>query len=410
MSTAVVLSYPTHGHITPAMGVVSELVKRGENVIFYATNRSRAKIQNSGAEFRAYGRDHDHFSPTPPTDGLFSDMARLIALTEDMLPDLLDRVANDAPDYVLVDTKSLWGRLTAQILGIPAITMSVVFAIQPKLVPVPALVNGLYGGSSNDRLFTGLEGLGRYFEAARRMTQRYGTRSPGIVGYLGNPHPLNIIFTSREFQLEGDRFGEDYKFVGPCIAADRDAAHDFPFEQLNGAPLLYISLGTTFNDAPEFYRSCFEAFADAPWQIVLSAGAGDFACLQAAPENFIVRRYVPQLELLRRADAFVTHGGMNSANEGLYHSVPLIVVPQRGDQHLVAARVSALGAGVSIQPAAVTPQKLREAATNILCTPEYRERAAKIGDSLLRAGGHARAAEEIIFHKRNLCGQFLREG
>ena len=108
MGTAVVLSYPTHGHIAPALGVVAELVRRGEKVIFYATERSRKKIEETGAVFRPYGRRHDDFNPTPPTDGLFSDMARLIALTEELLPGLLNQVKEDAPDYLLVDTKSVW--------------------------------------------------------------------------------------------------------------------------------------------------------------------------------------------------------------------------------------------------------------------------------------------------------------
>jgi hypothetical protein len=52
-------------------------------------------------------------------------MARLGSLTENLLPELSERVRQDAPDYLLVDTKSLWGRLISQVLDVPAVTLLV---------------------------------------------------------------------------------------------------------------------------------------------------------------------------------------------------------------------------------------------------------------------------------------------
>lgn len=396
MGTAVALIYPTHGHIAPVLGVVEELVRRGERVIFYATERSRAKIEKTGAEFRKYGAGHDAFNPNPPTDGLFSDMARLNSLTEDVLPDLCERIRQDRPDYLLLDSKSLWGRLAGQVLDLPAITLSVVFAIRPGIIGVPDLVNGLYGGAPRESLFAGLTALGRYLETAQRLRARFATTSPGIIEYLGNPQPLNIIFTSREFQLQGDAFGDAYQFVGPSIPPGRDEAWDSSLDIEGDKPLVYISLGTTFNNAPEFYRACFEAFADEPWRIVLSTGKGVGERLPKPPKNFTVREFVPQLHILDRADLFITHGGMNSVNEGLHYGVPLVVVPQRGDQNLVAARVTELGAGLSITPPNVTTQSLRHAAGRVLGEPKFRDRAIELAKSMREAGGCTRAADEIL--------------
>ncbi|HEX6552489.1 MAG TPA: MFS transporter, partial [Ktedonobacteraceae bacterium] len=58
-----------------------------------------------------------------------------------------------------------------------------------------------------------------------------------------------------------------------------------------------------------------------------------------------MRDFVPQLEILQRAALFITHGGMNSASEGMYYGVPLIVIPQAQDQFYVAKRVTRLKAG-----------------------------------------------------------------
>ena len=55
---------------------------------------------------------------------------------------------------------------------------------------------------------------------------------------------------------------------------------------------------------------------------------------------------MPQLAVLQRASAFVTHGGMNSVSESLFFGVPLVVVPQMGEQAIVGRQVEALSAGL----------------------------------------------------------------
>jgi UDP:flavonoid glycosyltransferase YjiC (YdhE family) len=37
--------------------------------------------------------------------------------------------------------------------------------------------------------------------------------------------------------------------------------------------VIYISLGTVFNDRPAFCRLCFDAFADLPHRVVLALGS-----------------------------------------------------------------------------------------------------------------------------------------
>jgi MGT family glycosyltransferase len=397
LATAVFLSFPVHGHIAPALGVVSELVQRGERVLFFATERSRAKVESTGAEFCRYRHRHDEFNPDPPTEGLFSDMARLSALTEQLVPEILEQLSGEQVDYLLVDTKSLWGRLVAQVLKLPAITFSVVFALRPGIVQPPELVKMLYGGATQDGLLRGLTGLNHYLETVRRIDHLHGTVSPGIVEYLGNPHSLNIIFTSREFQIGEEAFDRQYQFVGPSLLPGRDAAIDFPFEKLAASkPLVYISLGTTFFRAAEFYWACFQAFADKPWQIVLSCGRDGRAELGEPPKNFLVAEFVPQMPLLERTSLFITHGGMNSANEGLSLGVPLLVVPQRGDQFLVGGRVAELGAGLMLHPSHASAENLRLAATRILEAPSFAAAAEALGTSLREAGGYRYAADQVL--------------
>jgi MGT family glycosyltransferase len=400
MGKAVALVYPTHGHITPSLAVVHELVRRGEEVVFYATPRARAQVERAGAAFRAYEASDADFNPDPPTDGLLADMARLLALTERTLPRLLAEIRSEAPDYILIDTKSVWGRLAAQALDLPAITLSVVFALTRDHIAVPDLVRMLYGGASHDTLLSGLQALEHYAATARRLAARHAVSAPDLIDFLSNPQPLTIVFTSREFQIDGDSFNPvTHRFIGASLASgtgsNETGSNSDERLAVNGVPLVYVSLGTTFNDAPAFYQACFEAFADQPYQVLLSTG-GRAMTLPGPPANIRVTRFAPQMEVLSRASVFVTHGGMNSANEGLWHGVPMVIVPQRGDQFLVARRLAELGAGIAIAPADATPARLRDAVERMIAEASFRDRAGALGASLVAAGGAARAADEIL--------------
>ncbi len=70
--------------------------------------------------------------------------------------------------------------------------------------------------------------------------------------------------------------------------------------------------------------------------------------------------------MLQRVDAFITHGGMNSASEALYYNVPMVLVPMTSDQPIVANRVQELGAGIAVNKSELTPAILKAALVEVL--------------------------------------------
>ena len=80
--------------------------------------------------------------------------------------------------------------------------------------------------------------------------------------------------------------------------------------------------------------------------------------------------------MLQAAHLFVTHCGMNSASEGLYFGVPLVLYPQQAEQGLVARRVEELGAGLRLRRA--SPEAIRAAVRMILALEGAEERHTRM--------------------------------
>lgn len=395
MSTGYVLNLPEHGHVNATLPLVADLVARGERIVYFATEPYRAQVEATGAVFADYG-EAARFVPPAHTGGLYSVMAYLMGLAEGVLPDVLRRLATDAPDYLLIDSMCVWGRLAQQVTGIPAVTLGSVFIPNDRHVTSDEMVRGAYGRAPREVTLAGIDALNTYLQISQRIDRRHGTSSPGIVEFFANRQPLNVSFTSKYFHLAGDSYDGSYVFVGPSMAA-RTGPPMEGLEPGGSDPLIYVSLGTIFSGQAAFFRTCVDAFADGPWRVLVSTGGKVSADeLGAVPANVAVRAWVPQLDVLPQTSLCITHGGMNTSSEALWHGVPLLVYPQHGDQHLVAARVAELGAGLAIGPDQATPERLRAHATRMLAEPSFRRQAAVIAESFHAAGGARRAADAIL--------------
>ncbi len=145
----------------------------------------------------------------------------------------------------------------------------------------------------------------------RALSTRHGVKGPGVLRTVFGSSDLNIVYTSRAFQPCGETFDETFQFVGPPVGS-RSEATDFSWPT-GTHPLVYVSLGTLFNADAGFYRHCFEAFRREPVEVIMSVGSQvSIEALGAPPANVTVASSVPQLLVLERAAAFVTHAGMNS--------------------------------------------------------------------------------------------------
>ena len=220
---------------------------------------------------------------------------------------------------------------------------------------------------------------------AKRLRKRYGLRDLGLLPVLMNRGDYNLCGYARLFQPGGRGFGGEYRFVGPLSVHRKiGQQNDFScWDEDVSTPLIYISLGTVFHRNEEFLRTVVEQLGlrtgNRLTERLEKTGGGCPAGLgggrsrgesfrvvlvwsgdetRAFPENFTVRPFVNQNEILKHAALFITAGGMNSLHEALYFGVPCLMCPQQGEQRLNARRFERLGFGKILQD----PRKLRREA------------------------------------------------
>jgi MGT family glycosyltransferase len=396
MSTVIFFNLPAHCHTNPTLPLVTELIRRGDRVIYYSHEDFRPVIEQTGASFRSYGSAYP-FDHTRLDENIFTLINKMMQASLLILDTFLDEVKAAHPDYIIHDSMCPWGNYFAQILGIPSIRSIVIFAINMAL----ALTTPFQFMEHVSMSVVAWKDVVQTLAIAGEISKKY--RVKRYIDYMDivqKTGAMKILYTSAFFQPFANQFDDSYKFIGYPVLP-RAQVPAFPFEALTEKPLLYISLGTVYNEHPEFYQLCFAAFAQSNWQVVISIGSKvDVESLGTIPANFIVRNVVPQLEILQRGSLFISAGGSSSVKEACYYGVPLIVIPHAADQAWVARRVDQLGAGRMVRKEKVTAPLLRRLAAEIIANPQYAKVSAKIGASLQEAGGYERAIIEIEQLKR----------
>lgn len=389
MARVLFINGGSEGHVNPTIGVVQELISRGEEVVYFTIEAFRNRIEKTGATVRTF--DGDQFIRAFISGGrtyLLERINGLLRTADIMIPSVLEQIEGEHFDYIIHDSMFGCGRLLAQILHLPAISSCTSFA-QTKEAFDEMLSENIPADVVDE-----------YQNLTARVKAKYNVEIRSPYEVFCNPAPLTIVYTTREFQPFGDTFDHSYKFVGPSISS-RSTQENFDFTAMKGKSLLYISLGTVFNQAIDFYTLCFEAFGNSDHTVVMSIGERTpIAELGEIPPNFMVKKYVPQTEVLKHTKVFITHGGMNSTHEGLYYGVPLVVLPQSADQPMIAGQVANIGAGITLRIQGLTADQLREAVERVLKDPTFQRRAANMGESFRKSGGYGRAVDEIFVFKR----------
>jgi zeaxanthin glucosyltransferase len=208
--------------------------------------------------------------------------------------------------------------------------------------------------------------------------------------------PLAILTQQpAEFEYPRTNLPTYFHFTGPYHNQTSRKPVDFPWDKLNGKPLIYASMGTLQNQLTDVFQAIAAACVDLDAQLVISLGGASVGSLPALPGELIVVSYAPQLALLERASVAITHAGMNTALECLTYGVPMVAIPVTNDQPGVAARLAWIGAGEIVPLAKLTAARLEAAIKLVLTQASYRQNAVRLQELIAQSGGVNRAADII---------------
>ncbi|XP_049305198.1 UDP-glycosyltransferase UGT5 isoform X2 [Bactrocera dorsalis] len=102
--------------------------------------------------------------------------------------------------------------------------------------------------------------------------------------------------------------------------------------------------------------------------------------LEGKPDNVYISEWFPQDDILAHPNVkfFITHGGLLSTTESIYHGKPFIGIPIFGDQFLNMKRAETGGYGISVDYTSFTKEKFQSAIERMLNDESYTKRVADI--------------------------------
>ncbi len=375
---------PAHGHTNPMLPVAAELVRRGNAVRFYSFDEFEKKIKAAGAEFISC----DSFLPrlTMQEEAGLKNVSTTEMTIQDIritlsMNDFLDKEFKSfQPDVVYTDAVCFWGKLNAWKHHVPMVVSTSTFAFNQ--------MSSEYMKNSPKEIADIIFGLPRVSGELKKL-EPYGYHVKSALSLVQSDNDTDsIVYTSQRFQPYAESFSNHYAFVGPSVFSNA-----LP-EKKKNRPVIYISMGTVINDRPDFYGKCIDALKNLNVDVIISCGnAINREKPGALPDNVQVYPYVDQLDILAKADAFITHCGMNSVSESLYMATPMVLYPQTGEQYAVARRVTEIGAGIMLKDD--SSGGIRTAIQEILNNKAYGNAAAKCSADFRAYSGPAGAAEFI---------------
>jgi MGT family glycosyltransferase len=182
-------------------------------------------------------------------------------------------------------------------------------------------------------------------------------------------HGELLLFNYPERLAEPGRVTAPHAYLGSAV---RDEALDPEVGSWLAAsddPFVYVSFGSFLSVRDDVLARVARALESLGVRAAIALGSGDRAALGDLPPSWLVREFLPQVTLLGRAAASVTHGGNNSVTEAMTLGVPMLVLPFSTDQFAGAAAIESTGAGVALPPNTATVEQLTTALASVLRMP-----------------------------------------
>lgn len=402
------------GNAPPQLAVTRRLVERGHEVRVLAHEAARERIESTGAEFLPFRRTQPDLDITKPETDTIRDWESrtrfgagrrmlvngLFAVVLDATRECAELLKERPVDAVVLDWMITGAAVAAEGAGVPAF----VLGHCPYPLPLdggPPLFTGLRPvkgpiGATRDRLLnrvaTRMLSLGLPALNRARGEQGLAPLDDWAAQLRGVHEFLMLTAPELDYSSRGALPGNVH-YVGPAFEAH---SHEWisPWPASNSDPLVVMSFSTSYMDQGDMAQRVLDAVADLPVRALLTAGPALDTLKLRVPANAQVHAFIPHRSVFPHAALVVTHAGWQTVNAALADGVPLVCIPDGRDQPDNAARVVAVGAGVSVRKR-TSSDKLRRAIADALQNPALKQGAGAMAEALGRSDGAVAVAERV---------------
>lgn len=427
-----VIAPPLPSHYRVLEALAGELVERGHQLIFIQQQEAVRWLTDARFQFRAVGLlTHPLGSlartlryaanPGGPLGlrRLIADMSRSTDMLCRELPQALSELQIDA---LLCDQMEAAGGLVAEAAGLPYVSVACALPVnrEPGL-PLPVMPMAFAQDSRSRQIYAGSERVYDWFMTPHRRIIAQRARALGLSARDGlhqclSPH-AQISQTIAGFDFPRMALPPHFHPVGPLRA--RTSAGSSPDARLNGGfdappdksldqvlnppiasdrPLVFASLGTLLGQRFPLFRRITRACRQMDVQLLL-AHCGGLTTKQAqtlkAEGATWVTDFAPQQAALARADAVISHGGLNTVLDALAARTPILALPLAFDHPGIAARVVHAGVGLRASARFASHRQLSDKLQRLLKSPDFASPLEKLGRETDAAGGTVAAADII---------------
>lgn len=401
-----------YSHFSALSALALALVARGHRVSFLQRPDAAAYVADARLGFHALGAaSHPPGSlaaalqraanPGSPLGlrRVITDMAQATTMLCRELPAAIGALHIDA---LIGDQMEAAGGLVAESMGLPFVSVACALPVNREPgIPLPVMP---FDWSGSERALQVCEGSTRVYDwmmnphrkAIEGEARRLGVPVRGALHECLSPL-AQISQTVAAFEFPRKNLPAHFHHVGPLRAAHGRAPA--PIDALPdidpARPFVFASLGTLQGQRFGLFRRIAKACRARGAQLLVAHCGGlngrQAQALQHAGATWVCA-FAPQEAVLARADAVVSHAGLNTVMDAIAAHTPILALPIAFDQPGVAARVCHAGVGLRASPRFASAAALGRQLGRLLEEPGFRERSAQLAHSVQGAGGAARAA------------------
>jgi len=404
------------GNVAPQLAIARRLVDRGHRARVLGGATLEERVRATGATFVPYARAPAGDPTRAETDllrdweartplGAFEQVGRrlLFGPARAFAQDVIEELAANPADLVVIDYMIFGGLLGAEAAGVPAALL--IHTVYPAPAPgVPVYGMGMAPargpvGRVRDLLCARISAhaFAPGFKALNGVRAELGLEP--VFGFLEllDRAALALVLTSPHFDFAARApLPAKVRYAGPVL--DRDCGQQaweehWPAGQ-DGKPLVVASFSTTYMNQRPLAERVLAALGGLPVRAVLTTGPALDLGGVAVPSNVLVRSWIPHPAVLPYADLVLTHGGLGTIHAALAAGVPVVCLPCGRDQGDNAARLLAAGAGVRVSARASAP-RLRRAIRAALGDPGLRAGARRMAELFAGEDGAVVACAEL---------------